>query len=93
MKSTYIQIRITPEDKASWKAQAKGKGLDLSEWIRLRIGTTVEPAPDTKENLAEKYAQFLPAGAQPGGPTVEIVPGEEFVPEPAPEYKPKGMFF
>lgn len=45
MKTTYIQIRISTEDKATWTAQARAKGLTLSEWIRLRLGGTVEPAP------------------------------------------------
>lgn len=33
-KSTYIQIRVSPEQADAWQAAANAAGLKLSKWIR-----------------------------------------------------------
>jgi antitoxin component of RelBE/YafQ-DinJ toxin-antitoxin module len=37
MKSNYIKLRATDEEKAKWKKKAAKVGLTLSSWVRLLI--------------------------------------------------------
>jgi hypothetical protein len=37
-RSTWIQIRVTPSERAKLHADADAKGLNLSNYVRRRLG-------------------------------------------------------
>ena|ERR1700674_2331650 len=39
MKTATLKLRMTPEELADWKDQAKRSGASLSEWIRVRLSS------------------------------------------------------
>lgn len=43
-RTTHIQLRLSPQEKAAIKAAARAAGLDMSDWIRTRL----LPAPRLK---------------------------------------------
>lgn len=36
-KARYLQVRVDEPEKAAFDAAARGKGLDLSSWVRPRL--------------------------------------------------------
>lgn len=36
-RSEYLEVRLTPEEKARYEQAAKQTGLALSDWVRLNL--------------------------------------------------------
>ena len=48
MKTTQIQIRISEQEKANWKAAAEAAGMSLSEYTRFVMNLRIEMIKQTK---------------------------------------------
>jgi hypothetical protein len=62
MKSVFIKIRSTPEERKTWNEKAKSLGVPLSELIRKSFGR-VQPMPlNNKKIEAERNKQIARVG-------------------------------
>lgn len=48
MKTSLVQIRISEQEKANWKAAAEAAGMSLSEYIRFVMNLRIEMIKQTK---------------------------------------------
>lgn len=55
--SSWLQVRVTPADKAAWVKAASRKGLNLSEYVI----NTLNDAPQA-EAILEGYASTMQKG-------------------------------
>lgn len=55
LRGDVIQLRISAEEKAQWKAAARASGATLTQWIRQRCRGTVTdgPPPARPDNMTE----------------------------------------
>jgi len=71
-KSTTLQIRLTPEEKAKWEAYATSNGLKLAELIRDAVSERINPI--AYGNAKYKFGPVFVAGPNvTSEPVVNII--------------------
>jgi len=50
-RSEYLEVRLTPEEKARYEQAAKATGLALSDWVRLNLTAITAPAQGKRGQL------------------------------------------
>ncbi len=65
-RTTQVQLRVTPEEKAQWKACADSLGYSLSEWI---VKIALQAARDQRQIAV---APKPPLGTSPTGRTSQV---------------------
>ncbi len=57
MKTSYIQVRVAPEDVVRWRAAAERSGVSLSDWLRglaeVALGGEELPVVGVREEPVE----------------------------------------
>jgi hypothetical protein len=57
MKSTKIQIRVSPENKTFWQDEAYVRGISLSDLIRNAMQEYLSEEDDEPEQEAPKFSK------------------------------------
>lgn len=47
-RDSWLKVRISPEEKAVWQAEAEDEGLTLANLVRARMGTVAQVAREPK---------------------------------------------
>lgn len=45
-RSTYLNLRTTPAEKAIWKSSAEEEGLSLSDWVHKSLNNAAKKQGD-----------------------------------------------
>ena len=47
-RSEYLEVRLTPKEKARYEKAAEAYGLSLSDWVRLNLTACSQSQPDPR---------------------------------------------
>lgn len=53
-RSEHLEVKLTPKEKAQYEKAAQGRGLSLSDWVRLNLTACSSPPPDKNQDFATK---------------------------------------